>query len=83
MSLTAEKQMEHLGASRGCADHDHDIVHELSERLDALWRYDQKIANADGHKELQRFWREMKRQDQENIKQLKQLLGDEIRNDCF
>jgi hypothetical protein len=83
MSLIAEKQMEHLGESCGCADHDHDLVHELSKRLDALWRYDQRIANADGHGALQGFWRDLKRQDQENIKRLKQLIGEEISKGCF
>ncbi|WP_435005486.1 hypothetical protein P12x_003344 [Tundrisphaera lichenicola] len=43
MSLAAEKQMEHLGETCGCADHDHDLIHELSKRLDALWRYDRRI----------------------------------------
>jgi hypothetical protein len=83
MIATLEKQMEHLGETRGCADHDHDLVHELSQRLDALWRYDQRIANAEGHAELQTFWRELKRQDQENIKRMKGLIGSEIAKNCF
>jgi len=83
MSLSAEKQMEHLGETCGCADHDHDLVHELSKRLDALWRYDRRIANADGHADLQAFWRDLKRQEMDNVKRLKQMLGDEIRKGCF
>src|SRR6476646_719736 len=47
MALAAEKEMKHLGESRGRADHDHDLVHDLGKRLDALWRYDQYIANAE------------------------------------
>ena len=48
MSLkTYEKEVEHLGESQGVKDHDHDMVHDLSRRLDALWRYDQYIANAE------------------------------------
>jgi hypothetical protein len=83
MSLAAEKQMEHLGETCGCADHDHDLIHELSRRLDALWRYDQRIANAAGHPHLQAIWRDLKRQDQENIKRLKELIGEEIEKGCF
>ena len=83
MSLAAEKQMEHMGETCGCADHDHDMVHELSRRLDALWRYDQRIANASGRADLQAFWRDLKRQDQENIKRLKQMIGEEIGKGCF
>ena len=65
------------------ADHDHDLVHELSKRLDALWRYDQRIANASGHTGLQTFWRDLKRQDQKNIERLKQLIREEIEKNCF
>ena len=39
MNLAAEKELEHIGESSGCADHDHDLIHDLSKRLDALWRY--------------------------------------------
>jgi hypothetical protein len=83
MTLAAERELEHLGESHGCADHDHDLVHELSRRLDALWRYDQYIANAQDHAFLQEFWRTLKYQDQENVKQLKELIAQEIKRNCF
>ena len=83
MTLAAEKELEHIGETCGCADHDHDLVHELSKRLDALWRYDQYIANADGHPQLQTFWRELKNAETGNIEQLKQLIRMEIQRDCF
>ena len=83
MTMTAEKQMEHIGESRGSADHDRDLVHELDKRLDALWRYDQYIANADGKSELQSLWRDIKKQELKNVDRLKQLIAGEIRNDCF
>jgi hypothetical protein len=83
MSLTKEKEYQHIGESRGCADHDHDLVHDLSRRLDCMWRYDQYIANADGQAELQKFWRGVKTQEQENIKQLKQLLVQHVKSNCF
>ena len=47
MALAAEKELKHIGETCGCADHDHDLIHDLSKRLDALWRYDQYVANAD------------------------------------
>ena len=83
MTLAAEKELQHIGESRGCADHDHDLVHELGKRLDALWRYDQYIANADGHATLQSFWRKLKSQEHQNVKRLKELVKQEIENDCF
>ena len=66
MRLAAEKELAHIGESQGAADHDHDMIHELSKRLDALWRYDQYIANADGQIDLQNFWQNVKTQEQEN-----------------
>lgn len=83
MTLAAEKEMEHLGETCGCADHDHDLIHELSRRLDCLWRYDQYIANADWRENLKNFWTEMKAQEIQNVNRLKELLGQEIRNGCF
>jgi len=81
--MTTEKEYEHIGETRGCKDHDHDLVHELSRRLDGVWRYDQYIANADGQADLQKFWRNVKAQEQENIQQLKKLLVEHVQSNCF
>jgi len=83
MRLAAEKELAHIGESQGAADHDHDMIHELSKRLDALWRYDQYIANADGQMDLQNFWRNLKTQEQENVRRLKELVAEHCRKDCF
>lgn len=83
MTLAAEKSLEHIGESRGCANHDHDLVHELSQRLDAYWRYDQYIANAEGKPELQKFWRDLKSQESKNVQRLKELVAGEVQDDCF
>ena len=83
MTLTAEKQMEHIGETKGCADHDHDLVHELNKRLDALWRYDQYIANAEGRPALQELWCDLKCQETDNIKRMKQVIIEEVRQNCF
>jgi hypothetical protein len=83
MSLTTEKEYEHIGETRGCEDHDHDVIHELSRRLDAVWRYDQYIANADGQADLQSFWRNVKTQEQENIQELKKLVAKHVESNCF
>jgi hypothetical protein len=83
MTLIAEKKLEHLGETAGCSDHDHDLVHELSRRLDSLWRIDQYIANSEGHEEIQKFWRAVKQQEQNNIGQIKHLITEEIQQGCF
>ena len=83
MPMVAEKDMEHLGETRGMKNHDHDVIHELSKRLDALWRYDQYIANAEGLPELQRLWQDLKRQEQENVSRLKKIVGEHVAKGCF
>lgn len=79
MTLTAEKQTEHIGETKGGAD----LVHELNKRPDALWRDDQYIANAGGRSDCQSFWKELKQQDQQNVDRLKHLVAAEIENECF
>lgn len=83
MRFSYEREISHIGESRGCEDHDHDLVHELSRRLDSLWRYDQYVANAEENPDLQEFWRDLKRQERDNIKRLKELIGVEIQKGCF
>jgi hypothetical protein len=72
-----------IGTSAGCADHDYDLIQDLGHRLDALWHYDQHIANAKGHSDIQAYWTTVKKQDEENVKKLKQLIGQEIKIGCF
>jgi hypothetical protein len=81
--LAAEEELKHLGETQGCADHDHDLVHELSRRLDMLWRNDQYMANADWRKELKQFWIDMKAQEQRNVARLKELITKEVEKNCF
>jgi hypothetical protein len=83
MALAAEKELEHIGETCGVADHDHDLIHDLSKRLDALWRYDQYIANAEGKTALQDLWRDIKAQEIDNIKRMKQVFIEEVRQNCF
>jgi hypothetical protein len=83
MALAAEREMAHIGETQGAADHDHDMIHELSKRLDAVWRMDQYIANAAGDAKLQDFWRDVKRQEQQTVHRLKQLVAEHCAKHCF
>ena len=74
---------EHLGETKGIENHDHDLLQDLSRRLDALCRYDQYIANADGKPDLQKCWRELKKQEVAAVGRLKGLIAEEIRSNCF
>src|SRR5512135_2924013 len=85
-SMAATEQgtwIQHMGKTQGAENHDHDLIQDLSKRLDALWRYDQYIANAEGKPNLQECWRQLKKQEQENVKRLKELIAEEIRIGCF
>jgi hypothetical protein len=75
MSMIAEREMAHSGETKGAEDHDHDMIHELGKRLDALWRYDQYVANTDGEPQLQQFWRDLKTQERKTVQRLKQLVA--------
>jgi len=83
MTLAAAPELAHLGETAGCADHDHDLVHELSRRLDAIWRYDQYIANAEWRADLRQFWSDAKALECQAIQRLKELISQEVRNGCF
>lgn len=83
MPLVAEEKMTHLGESCGAADHDHDLIHELSRRLDSLWRYDQYMANAEWRGDIRQFWCDVKQQELHNINRLKELIAKEVESGCF
>lgn len=83
MSLAAEKQMEHIGETQAVANHDHDMIHELSKRIDAVWRYDQYIANAENDEQLCAFWTELKGQEVRNVQRLKEFIAKHIAKNCF
>lgn len=57
-------------------NHNHDLIHHLSETLDGLWRYDQYIQNAQGCAQCIALWNEMKKRDGE----IEKILLDEIKN---
>jgi hypothetical protein len=83
MALTAEKEYKYIGATHGCADHDHDLIHELSRRLDGLWRYDQYIANSSDRPHVREFRETVKQQDEDNVARLKDLVAREVKVGCF
>ncbi len=83
MATAAAPGIENMGKTQGAENHDHDLIQDLSKRLDALWRYDQYIANADGKPNLQESWRRLKNQEQANVKRLKELIAEEIKEGCF
>lgn len=62
-----------IGQSRGMSNHSHDLVQELSVRLDSQWRYDQYIQNArDANMpEAVQIFERLKRETQQAIEDLR------------
>jgi len=83
ISLATEHEYEHIGESAGISDHDHDLVAELNRRLDAVWRYDQYVSNAEWRDELRQFWMDAKATDEQASSRLRHLICQEVRNGCF
>ena len=80
---TTGKEHAHIGAAGGLADHDRALIHELSKRLDCLWRCDQHIANAEGDAELQTFWRDIKRRKISTVDRARRLIRAHVQRNCF
>jgi hypothetical protein len=83
MTMAAEKQHEKIGETRCLEDHDYDLIQELARRLKFVWHCDQYIANAEKNAKLQNLWRDLKRQEQESVKRLRQQVAEEVKKDCF
>ena len=83
MTVAREWEWQEIHQPYGCADHDQDLIYELSKRLATLSRCDQRIANADGHPKLVDFWNYVRLQEQDNVNRLKELIAEEINWGCF
>lgn len=79
----ATESLEHIGETKGMEDHDFDLVIELSHRLESLWRYDQRIANAEKDSDLQNMWQDLKQQDLQVVERLRKMIAKEIKEGCF
>ncbi len=45
-------------------NHNHDLVHHLSETVDSIWRYDEYIKNSQGCEYCTALWNKLKETDQ-------------------
>ncbi len=83
MEAVAEQRAERLRELRGTIPHDHQLVHELSNRLGTLWHFGECIANAEGEPEVQKVWRDLQRHELASIRELKQLIVKRIEKGEF
>ncbi len=81
--MPKENDYQHIGKTQGMKNHDHDMIQELSQRVDSLWRYDQYIANAAGNKSLENLWNKLKKQERANITALKRMISEHVKKKCF
>ncbi len=56
-------------------NHNHDLVHHLSETLDSIWRYDEYVKNAESYPSCTAIWQTLKEADQKH----EQILLEEIK----
>jgi hypothetical protein len=83
MSSIQQEATEHYGETKLIKNHDHDLIHELSKRLDGVWRYDQYIANAEKAPNVKAFWTDLKKQEIKNVERLKELIREHVNKDDF
>ena len=85
MPTPNDQAEQHIGETKGISNPNHDLIHDLSNRLDALWRYDQCIANAEkgGADDSKQFWQDLKAQETKNIDRLKELIGKRVKDGSF
>ena len=66
---------KHIGETKAIPNYVHDLLHDLSNRVDAIWRYDQYIANSKngGSEEETKLWNELKTSEMTTVDRLKTI----------
>lgn len=64
-------------------NHNHDLVHEISELMDSIWRMDQYIQNAQGCEHCTSLWQGLKGSLSGNVDQLKQEIIRHVQENRF
>lgn len=64
-------------------DWNHDLVHQLSEDLDSLWRYEAYIKNAEGCGHCSAMWQKCKELDEQKIAMLRDEIARHVKEERF
>lgn len=56
-------------------NHNHDLIHQLSENADSIWRFDEYLKNAEGCPTCTAMWQTLK----ESCQKYEQMLLEEIK----
>lgn len=80
MSKANDKAEKHIGETMGLPNHVHDLVHDLSTRLDAVWRYNQYMENAnkDTSKKEMKLWSDLLKSELKTVERLKVILHKQL-----
>jgi hypothetical protein len=80
MTLSSRSPKEYLGKPHAIPAEILDLVRERNRRLVTMPPYDRFIANAAGNLPLQALWRDLRRQDEEELERLAYYLKTELRS---
>lgn len=61
----------------------HDLVHQLSEDLDSLWRYRDYLKNSRGCRDCTVMWRKCEKLDREKVKVLREEISRHVKGGRF
>lgn len=65
-------------------NHNHDIVHSLSEKCDAVWRYQKEyLKNSEGCPFCVNMWKKLMEDDEKHIEMLKEEISRHIKENRF
>ena len=64
-------------------DHNHDLIHQLSEDLDSLWRYSDYIKASKGCDNCIKLWKKCKAFDEEKVELIKHEIARHVSEKRF
>lgn len=64
-------------------NHNHDLIHQLSEDLDSLWRYKEYKRNAKGCRHCLHMWQRLEELDQAKVTLLREEIERHVKEKRF
>lgn len=61
----------------------HDLVHQLSEDLDSLWRYEDYLKNSKGCGRCTAMWKKCRKFDEEKVEMLRKEIEQHVKEKRF
>lgn len=64
-------------------NHNHDLVHQLSETSDSIWRMEEYLKNAEGCDHCKSIWDEMKSDCERHAERLREEIARHVKENRF